>query len=89
MGELLRRTAFFGEHKKRGLIFSCALLDAEGKLLVNAPHIPVHLGSLGICARSLSKIIEMRPGDVIITNHPGYGGSHLPDITLVAPVFSK
>ena len=88
MGALLQRTAFSVNIKER-LDFSCALLDHHGKLIVNAPHIPVHLGSMGICVRSLIKTINMKPGDIIITNHPAYGGSHLPDITLVKPVFDK
>jgi 5-oxoprolinase (ATP-hydrolysing) len=88
MGAMLQRTAFSVNVKER-LDFSCALLDQEGNLIVNAPHIPVHLGSLGVCVRALAKAIPMKQGDVIITNHPGYGGSHLPDITLVKPVFYK
>ncbi|MDW7695909.1 hydantoinase B/oxoprolinase family protein [Flammeovirgaceae bacterium SG7u.111] len=86
MGALLQRTAFSVNVKER-LDFSCALLDAYGRLVVNAPHIPVHLGSLGICTRLLAKELAMEKGDVVITNHPGFGGSHLPDITLVAPIF--
>lgn len=86
MGALLQRTAFSVNVKER-LDFSCALLDAKGRLIVNAPHIPVHLGSLGVCVRHVSKKIKMRDGDVIITNHPAFGGSHLPDITLIKPVF--
>lgn len=86
MGALLQRTSFSVNVKER-LDFSCALLDADGELIVNAPHIPVHLGSLGICVRTLKNTISMQEGDVIITNHPNFGGSHLPDITLVAPVF--
>lgn len=87
MGAQLQRTAFSVNVKER-LDFSCALLDAEGYLLVNAPHIPVHLGSLGICARLVAEQITMEPGDVVITNHPKYGGSHLPDVTLLSAVFS-
>jgi 5-oxoprolinase (ATP-hydrolysing) len=86
MGALLQRTSFSVNVKER-LDFSCALLDSQGELIVNAPHIPVHLGSLGICVRTLKNTIPMNEGDVIITNHPKFGGSHLPDITLVAPVF--
>jgi 5-oxoprolinase (ATP-hydrolysing) len=86
MGALLQRTSFSVNVKER-LDFSCAVLDAQGGLIVNAPHIPVHLGSLGICVRTLKSTIQMQEGDVIITNHPKFGGSHLPDITLVAPVF--
>jgi len=86
MGALLQRTSFSVNIKER-LDFSCAVLDAQGELIVNAPHVPVHLGSLGICVRTLKSTISMQEGDVIITNHPKFGGSHLPDITLVAPVF--
>src|SRR5215207_6476025 len=86
MGERLQRTAVSTNVKER-LDFSCALLDAEGELVVNAPHIPVHLGALGLCVRRLRETVPMGPGDVIVTNHPGYGGSHLPDVTVVTPVF--
>ena len=88
MGALLSRTAFSVNIKER-LDFSCALLDRYGELIVNAPHIPVHLGGMGLCVRSLIKTIDMKPGDIVITNHPAYGGSHLPDITLVKPVFDR
>ena len=88
MGELLRRTAMSPNVKER-LDFSCALLDAEGKLVVNAPHIPVHLGALGLCVRTVSRGREWREGDMVIVNHPAFGGSHLPDVTLVSPVFVK
>ncbi|HMG91294.1 MAG TPA: hydantoinase B/oxoprolinase family protein, partial [Chryseolinea sp.] len=86
MGTLLQRTSFSVNVKER-LDFSCALLDRNGTLVVNAPHIPVHLGSMGVCVRSVMKMISAKDGDVIITNHPAYGGSHLPDITLIKPVF--
>jgi 5-oxoprolinase (ATP-hydrolysing) len=88
MGTLLQRTSFSVNVKER-LDFSCALLDKEGNLVVNAPHIPVHLGSMGVCVRSVMKVIGAKDGDVIITNHPAYGGSHLPDITLIKPVFVR
>ncbi|MFC5408396.1 hydantoinase B/oxoprolinase family protein [Larkinella bovis] len=87
MGAQLQRTAFSVNVKER-LDFSCALLNEKAELLVNAPHIPVHLGSLGICARLILEKLPLKPGDVIITNHPKYGGSHLPDVTLLAGVFS-
>ena len=87
MGAQLQRTAFSVNVKER-LDFSCALLDAEAELLVNAPHIPVHLGSLGVCARLVREQLSIKPGDVIITNHPKYGGSHLPDVTLLSGVFT-
>ncbi|SFD86958.1 hydantoinase B/oxoprolinase family protein [Spirosoma endophyticum] len=92
MGAQLQRTAFSVNVKER-LDFSCALLDARAELVANAPHIPVHLGSLGVCARLiLAKLakenLPLEPGDVIITNHPKYGGSHLPDVTLLSGVFA-
>ncbi|QIF01040.1 hydantoinase B/oxoprolinase family protein [Roseimicrobium sp. ORNL1] len=85
MGALLRRTALSTNIRER-LDFSCALLDAEGRLVVSAPHIPVHLGALGVCVREVMKVCELREGDTIITNHPAFGGSHLPDVTLITPV---
>jgi 5-oxoprolinase (ATP-hydrolysing) len=87
MGERLRRTAVSTNVKER-LDFSCALLDAAGELVVNAPHIPVHLGALGLCVRRLRETLPMEPGDVVVTNHPAFGGSHLPDVTVVTPVFT-
>ncbi|MDA8019211.1 MAG: hydantoinase B/oxoprolinase family protein [Thermoanaerobaculia bacterium] len=86
MGEMLQRTALSTNVRDR-LDFSCALLDREGRLVVNAPHIPVHLGALGLCVRKVAAHLEMRPGDTVVTNHPGFGGSHLPDITVITPVF--
>lgn len=86
MGALLQRTAFSVNVKER-LDFSCALLDPKGDLIVNAPHIPVHLGALGVCVKQLAKSIKMEEGDVVITNSPAFGGSHLPDVTLVMPIF--
>ena len=86
MGALLQRTSLSVNIKER-LDFSCALLDAEGRLVANAPHIPVHLGGLGVCVRELIKHFTFEEGDTIVTNHPKYGGSHLPDVTLVTPVF--
>lgn len=88
MGALLQRTSFSVNVKER-LDFSCAVMDAKGYLIVNAPHIPVHLGSMGVCVREVAKRLPMNDGDVIITNHPAYGGSHLPDVTLIKPVFFK
>ncbi|TRX50430.1 5-oxoprolinase [Fulvivirga sp. M361] len=86
MGAILRRTSFSVNVKERQ-DFSCALMDAQGYLIVNAPHIPVHLGSMGVCVRRVMDVLDMQDGDVVITNHPGYGGSHLPDITLISPVY--
>ncbi len=87
MGAMLQRTSLSVNIKER-LDFSCALVSPDGYLVANAPHIPVHLGSLGVCVRSLMGHIKIEPGDTVITNHPAYGGSHLPDITLVSPVHS-
>jgi 5-oxoprolinase (ATP-hydrolysing) len=87
MGDQLQRTALSANIRER-LDFSCALLDAEGRLLVNAPHIPVHLGALGLCVRECIRDHELGPGDVLVTNHPGFGGSHLPDVTLVSRLFT-
>jgi 5-oxoprolinase (ATP-hydrolysing) len=83
MGDQLRRTALSTNIRER-LDYSCALLDREGRLVVNAPHIPVHLGALGLCVRASALGREWGPGDVLITNHPGFGGSHLPDVTLIS-----
>jgi 5-oxoprolinase (ATP-hydrolysing) len=88
MGLMLERTAISTNVKER-LDFSCALLDAEGELIANAPHIPVHLGAIGLCVRRVAADFELRPGDMIVTNHPGYGGSHLPDVTVISPVFDR
>lgn len=86
MGEMLRRTAVSTNVKER-LDFSCALLDAEGRLVVNAPHIPVHLGAMEHCVQRVAEHMGPKPGDVFVTNHPAFGGSHLPDITVITPVF--
>jgi 5-oxoprolinase (ATP-hydrolysing) len=86
MGELLRRTALSTNIKER-LDYSCALLDARGRLVVNAPHIPVHLGALGLCVRMVSEDRIWKKGDTIVVNHPAFGGSHLPDVTVISPVF--
>ena len=86
MGQLLQRTAVSTNVKER-LDYSCALLDRDGQLVVNAPHIPVHLGALGLCVRSVALDQALGPGDMIVTNHPAHGGSHLPDITVISPVF--
>lgn len=86
MGALLCRTAISTNIRER-LDFSCALLDPEGRLITSAPHIPVHLGALGVCVRETMKHLSPHPGDTFITNHPAFGGSHLPDITLITPVF--
>jgi 5-oxoprolinase (ATP-hydrolysing) len=87
MGELLAATALSTNVKERR-DFSCGVLDARGRLLVNAPHIPVHLGALGLCVRRVTAVLPLGPGDVAVTNHPAFGGSHLPDVTVITPVFT-
>jgi 5-oxoprolinase (ATP-hydrolysing) len=87
MGETLRRTSLSTNVKER-LDYSCAIFSADGSLVVNAPHIPVHLGAMGDCVRALLEDVpDMQPGDVYLTNDPYRGGSHLPDVTVVTPVF--
>ena len=71
MGEMLQRTAVSTNVRQR-LDFSCALLDAAGRLVVNAPHIPVHLGALGLCVRRLREAVDFAEGDAVVTNHPGW-----------------
>jgi 5-oxoprolinase (ATP-hydrolysing) len=89
MGVRLQSTAHSVNIKER-LDFSCAIFDAEGGLIANAPHIPVHLGSMGesikvVIARNKGR---MKPGDVYVLNDPYHGGTHLPDVTVVTPVFA-
>jgi 5-oxoprolinase (ATP-hydrolysing) len=88
MGEALAKTSHSVNIKER-LDFSCALFDAGGHLIANAPHIPVHLGSMGASVRAIARArgAGMRPGDVFATNAPYSGGTHLPDITVITPVF--
>ncbi|MCC2276650.1 hydantoinase B/oxoprolinase family protein [Streptomyces sp. ET3-23] len=90
MGLRLENTAHSVNIKER-LDFSCALFDAGGNLIANAPHIPVHLGSMG---ESIQEVLRrngdtMRPGDAYAVNDPYHGGTHLPDITVVTPVFDE
>jgi 5-oxoprolinase (ATP-hydrolysing) len=87
MGAVLRNTALSTNIRER-LDFSCAVFDAEGGLVANAPHIPVHLGAMGETVASLVRSQpDLRPGQVFVTNDPFAGGSHLPDITVVSPIF--
>jgi 5-oxoprolinase (ATP-hydrolysing) len=86
MGEVLRRSALSTNVRER-LDFSCAVFDAAGDLVANAPHIPVHLGSMGECVRHVMRALpDLGPGDAVATNDPFRGGSHLPDVTVVTPV---
>ena len=87
MGLVLQRTAVSTNVKER-LDFSCALFDCSGALIANAPHMPVHLGAMGESVRAVVQHAgTISDGDVFAINHPERGGSHLPDITLVSPVF--
>ncbi len=87
MGITLRNTASSVNVKER-LDFSCAIFTARGELVANAPHVPVHLGAMGETVRNiLREHPGLRPGDVMVSNDPYRGGSHLPDVTVVTPVF--
>jgi 5-oxoprolinase (ATP-hydrolysing) len=91
MGEALKTTAWSVNIKER-LDFSCALFDGSGRLVANAPHMPVHLGSMGDSVRTVMAKWRDSPrgihdGDVFVLNNPYAGGTHLPDVTVVAPVF--
>ena len=88
MGLTLQNTAYSVNIKER-LDFSCAVFDPDGRLVANAPHIPVHLGSMGTSVRHILSTRRggMAPGDVYMLNDPYHGGTHLPDVTLITPVF--
>lgn len=86
MGIVLRRTAFSPNIKDR-LDFSCALFGPEGDLFAQAAHIPVHLGSMAFAMASIVEVIDWQPGDILAINDPYLGGTHLPDVTLISPVF--
>ena len=87
-GAVLQNTALSVNIKER-LDFSCAIFDAEGALVANAPHIPVHLGAMGESVRTVlaRRRATLKPGDVVALNNPFNGGTHLPDITVITPVF--
>ena len=88
MGIVLQNTAASVNIKER-LDFSCAIFAADGSLVANAPHIPVHLGSMSASVTSLiNNVEEIKPGDVYLSNNPYNGGTHLPDVTAITPVFS-
>ncbi len=90
MGVTLENTAQSANIKER-LDFSCAVFDAIGGLVANAPHVPVHLGSMGESVRAIiaARAGTMQPGDVYMLNDPYQGGTHLPDITVITPVFDE
>jgi N-methylhydantoinase B/oxoprolinase/acetone carboxylase alpha subunit len=86
MGVTLRRTGFSPNIKER-LDYSCAVYDAKGETIAQGDHLPVHLGAMPLSVRAAIQAIPMEPGDMVALNDPYQGGTHLPDITLVAPVF--
>ncbi len=88
MGAVLRRSALSPNIKDRE-DYSCALFDAAGEMVAQAAHIPVHLGSMAYAMRDVAAAIDWRPNDVVVFNDPFLGGTHLPDITVVQPVFAE
>jgi 5-oxoprolinase (ATP-hydrolysing) len=94
MGLRLQNTAYSVNIKER-LDFSCAIFDHQGQLVANAPHMPVHLGSMGESIKAVMRknsaglAGEMKPGDVYVLNDPYNGGTHLPDVTVISPVFDE
>ena len=86
MGAALRRTAFSPNIKERR-DYSCAIFDARGEVIAMGDHMPVHLGSMPMSVRAAIESCDLEPGDVVMLNDPFRGGTHLPDITLVAPVY--
>ena len=88
MGHTLQRTSISTSIKER-LDFSCAIFSREGKLVANAPHIPIHLGSMQYAIQYQHRLWDgkLKPGDVLLSNHPECGGTHLPDLTVITPVF--
>ena len=87
-GSVLQNTSLSVNIKER-LDFSCAIFDSEGYLVANAPHVPVHLGAMGESVRTVlnNRRHTLRPGDVVALNNPYNGGTHLPDVTVITPVF--
>ncbi|MGZ4788104.1 MAG: hydantoinase B/oxoprolinase family protein [Terriglobales bacterium] len=88
MGAALRRTAFSPNIKERR-DYSCAVFDADGEVIAMGDHMPVHLGSMPMSVRAAIDGLQLRPGDMAMLNDPFCGGTHLPDITVVAPVYIK
>ena len=89
MGVTLRRASFSPNIRER-LDFSCAVFDAEARMIAQAAHIPVHLGSMpASVAAAVAEFDEFYPGDVVVLNDPYHGGTHLPDITMISPVFAR
>jgi 5-oxoprolinase (ATP-hydrolysing) len=89
-GVVLQNTSLSVNIKER-LDFSCAIFDSQGQLIANAPHVPVHLGAMGESVRTVIRArgATLRPGDVVALNNPYNGGTHLPDVTVITPVFDE
>ena len=89
-GAVLQNTSMSVNIKER-LDFSCAIFDAQGFLVANAPHVPVHLGAMGESVRTVlnNRRDTLKPGDVVALNNPFNGGTHLPDVTVITPVFDE
>ncbi|MHB8894890.1 MAG: hydantoinase B/oxoprolinase family protein [Candidatus Geothermincolia bacterium] len=87
MGAALHRTAFSPNIKERK-DHSCAVFDPEGRLVAQAEHIPVHLGAMPETVRAVQRSVALKPGDIVVVNDPFIGGTHLPDISMVSPVYS-
>src|ERR1051326_4687143 len=86
MGIVLRRTSFSANIKERR-DYSCAVYDANGETAAMGDHMPVHLGAMPLSVQAAREVLDLGPGDVALLNDPFRGGTHLPDITAVAPVF--
>src|SRR5690242_14675090 len=86
MGVTLRRTGFSPNIKER-LDYSCAIYDSKGETIAQGDHLPVHLGAMPLSVRAAIENVDLQPGDIAMVNDPFCGGTHLPDITLVSPVF--
>src|SRR5689334_12501811 len=87
MGTVLRKTSYSANIKERR-DYSCAVYDARGEAVAMGDHMPVHLGAMPLSVRAVMDTFDLRPGDMALVNDPFRGGTHLPDITAVAPVFT-
>ena len=88
MGVSLRRSAFSPNIKERR-DYSCAVFNQDGVLIAQGDHMPVHLGSMPMSVRAALETVELGPGDIVVLNDPYAGGTHLPDVTMVAAVFGQ
>src|SRR5207253_2419050 len=88
MGVSLRRSAFSPNIKERR-DYSCAVFNREGVLIAQGDHMPVHLGSMPMSVKAALETLDLQPGDIAVLNDPYAGGTHLPDVTMVAAVFAE